>query len=325
MKYSNFPRLNEEVSRIGFGAFGLAGVFGAFDETEAIDAIHFCWDNGINFIDTARHYGESEAIIAKALRSWNGSKPFIASKAETVGPLLQWARPQPIEACFPPGHITREAEVSLKTLGVECLDLFQMHLYWPNWGVEGYWLEELSALRESGKVRSIGISLPDQRHDIALPLVMSGAIDSVQTVINIFDPIALDCLVPICQQKDVAVIARCVLDEGGLTGTLKHDTRFAEKDFRSKYFDLGPRSTYIEKVDALRKFIPEEAGSLARLALKFVLQHPGVTTAVSSMHIRAYAEDNIRTLEEAPLSEEAFDEILHHHRWIRNFYASKVL
>ncbi|NQX00881.1 aldo/keto reductase [bacterium] len=325
MQYSDYPHLREKVSRIGFGAFGLGGVFGAFDRGEAIEALHSSWEQGVNFLDTARHYGESEAIIAEALKSWSDTRPFIATKAETVGPLVQWAIPQPVESCFPRGHVTREAETSLRVLGVDCLDLFQMHLYWPNWGIEGYWLDELEALVAEGKIRSIGVSLPDQRHDIALPLVLSGRIHCVQTVFNIFDPKPLDCLIPICEQSKVAVIARCVLDEGGLTGMLTMDTKFGDGDYRAKYFDAGPRETYIEKVDALRKFIPEHASSLAALALKFVLHHPGVTTAVSSMHIKRFAEENIRAADEAGLSNEVFEDIRRHYRWIRNFYGQKVL
>ncbi|MCP5070534.1 MAG: hypothetical protein GY946_28545 [bacterium] len=146
----------------------------------------------------------------------------------------------------------------------------------------------------------------------------------MQTIFNIFDAYPLDCLIPLCQQHEVAVLARCVLDEGGLTGTLGADTEFPEGDFRANYFDMGPRETYLERIDALRKFIPEEAGNLAALALKYVLKHPGVTTALSSMHIRRFAEENIRALGESELSDAAFLELRNHHRWIRNFYAAKV-
>lgn len=325
MQTNLFPYLGEPVSRIGFGAFGLGGVFGAFDINEGIDAMHMCWERGVNFLDTARLYGESEAIVAQALKSWKGPRPFIATKAQTIGPVVQWAIPQPVELCFPRGHITREAETSLRTLGVESIDLFQMHLYWPNWGCEGYWLDELEALLAAGKIRSIGVSLPDQRHDVGLPLVLSGRIHSVQTVFNLFDPTPLDSLIPLCAANKVAVLARCVLDEGGLTGFLKMDTTFGEGDYRAKYFDCGPRETYISKVEALRQFVPEHAGSLAALALKFVLKDPGVTSTLVSMHIKQYAQENIRALEEAPLSDEVFDHLRRHHRWIRNFYGPKVL
>lgn len=324
MQTRNFPHLDEPVSALGFGAFGLKGVFGPFDETAAIDAIHQSWDSGVNLVDTARHYGESEAIVGRALADWSGPRPFIASKAECVGPAKQWGMPVPVEECFPPGHITREAETSLRELGVDVIDLYQTHLYWANWGVEGYWLDELEALLEAGKIRSIGVSLPDHRHDMSLPLVGSGRIHSVQTIYHLFDPTPLDCFLPLCREKGVAVLARCVLDEGGLTGTLTAESEFGEDDFRNNYFDQGPRQEYLRRVEALKKFIPEEASSLVALALKFVTHDPAVTSALSSMHIPEHARENIAAFDEPPLSREAFDEIRFHHRWIRNFYGPKV-
>ena len=128
MQTHPFPLLGEPVSRLGFGAYGLGGAFGAFDKNEAIDALHACWQRGVNLIDTARHYGPSEQIIGEAIKAWQGPKPFIATKAETIGPIEQWAIPRPVEVCFPRGHITREAEASLSALGVDSIDLFQMHL-----------------------------------------------------------------------------------------------------------------------------------------------------------------------------------------------------
>jgi methylglyoxal reductase len=147
MRTNLFPFLGEPVSRLAFGAFGLGGVVGTFDKNEAIDAMHQCWDRGVNLVDTARHYGPSEQIIGEAMKCWSGQKPFIATKAETIGPIEQWAMPCPVEVCFPPGHITRDAEASLAALGVDSIDLLQMHLYWANWGLEGYWLDELESLR----------------------------------------------------------------------------------------------------------------------------------------------------------------------------------
>jgi len=145
MQTNPFPLLDEPVSRLGFGAYGLGGAFGAFDKNEAIDALHACWQRGVNLVDTARHYGPSEQIIGEAMKVWKGPKPFIATKAEAIGPIEQWAIPRPVEVCFPRGHITREADASLSALGVDSIDLLQMHLYWANWGLEGYWLDELES------------------------------------------------------------------------------------------------------------------------------------------------------------------------------------
>jgi aryl-alcohol dehydrogenase-like predicted oxidoreductase len=208
-------------------------------------------------------------------------------------------------------------------LGIETIDLMQTHQFWPQWDRSDFWMEELIRLKEEGKIRYIGISIPDQRHDIALPIILSGKIDSIQTVFNIFDPLPLDCVIPFCYEQGIAVIARCILDEGGLTGFLKEDTVFEPNDYRNSYFNYGSRKQYMERVDRLRKFIPQHADSLAELAIKFVLKHPGVTVALSSMHIPKYANENIAAVDKAPLSDEVFEEIFQHHRWVRNFYETK--
>jgi len=324
MVYTKFSSSSKKVSRLGFGAMGFGGAFGTINEKEAIHSVINSLEKGVNFIDTARHYGDSELIVGKALKEWKGEQPFIATKIQSYGnDNTRWGLPPDVNTCFPKGCIKKDTELSLKTLGIDKIDLMQLHLYWPNWGTEGYWLEDLLKLKEEGKIELIGISNPDHRCDTAIPLVMSGAIDSVQTIINIFDPLALDCLVPICKEKNVSVIARCVMDEGGLTGFLKEDMKFEETDFRKSFFDRVPRKMYIEKVDALRKYIPEHASSLASLALKFVLKDAGVTVAITSMHIEEFANMNIEALNEAPLSDELFYKLRTKHRWIRNFFDSK--
>lgn len=325
MHYTNFPFSLKQVSRLGYGAFGLAGVFGAVDEDAAVRSVLHSLERGVTMIDTARAYGPSEEIVGKALRQWTGARPFLASKVNAVGPKQQWGIPTPVADVFPRGHVTAATEESLRRLGVDHIDCMQLHVYWPNWGVEGYWLDELRALRRRGLIGAIGVSLPDQRHDVGLPLVLAGAIDSVQTVVNIFDPTALDCLAPLCRENGVAVIARCVLDEGGLTGFLTPDVEFASGDYRAAYFDQGPRAEYIRRVDALRQFVPEHASTLAALALKFVLHDPAVTVAVASMHVTRFADENIAALAEPPLSTEIFEALRRRHRWVHNFYNAKVM
>ena len=185
-------------------------------------------------------------------------------------------------------------------------------------------MEELQALKDDGLTAAIGVSIPDHRSDMALPLVMSGLIDSVQTIINIFDPLALETLAPACVANDVALIGRCTLDEGGLTGFLTADMVFDQADYRSRYFDdIIPRSVYMEKVAALEQFVPRAASSLAALALKFAVQDPGVTSALVSMHVEQHAEANIAALDEPPLSDEDFYELRTTHRFIKNLNHAK--
>lgn len=325
MKYNRFGKLGTQVSRLGFGAMGLGGSFGNYGEKELVRSVLHSLERGVNFIDTARNYGESERILGLALKEWKGEKPFVASKVQSRGPgNLGWGQPIPVETAYPEGWLRESAETSLRLLGVETIDLMQLHQYWPQWDRADYWMDELLRLKEEGKIRGIGISLPDQRHDIGLSLVQSGKIDAVQTVFHIFDPLALDCLVPICQENDVAVIARCILDEGGLTGFLNEETAFEEGDFRKAYFDYLPRGIYIDRVRKLKDaFVPKHADSLAELAIRFALQHPGITTAISSMHVTRYADENIAAASKEPLPDETFEEIRRHYRWVRNYYETK--
>jgi aryl-alcohol dehydrogenase-like predicted oxidoreductase len=211
---------------------------------------------------------------------------------------------------------------SLRELGLERVDLLQLHQYWAHWHNDD-WLTELESLRREGLVRYIGISVPDHRHDLAILLVQAGLVDSVQTIVNIFDPLALDCLVPICASRGVGVIARCILDEGGLAGAIDSETHFARSAWLHGYFDCVPREIYLERVNKLRRFVPSVARSLAELAIRYVLSFPGVSVALCSMHIREHLAANVRALEAGPLPTEIVEELRHRDRWIRNFYQAR--
>jgi aryl-alcohol dehydrogenase-like predicted oxidoreductase len=325
MQFAVFPKSGRRVSRLCFGAMGLNCAFGQFDESELVRSVHRALERGVNVIDTARTYGASERISGRALREWSGERPFLCSKvaprASSTNP--GWGIPNPIEVAYPRGAVLESAHASLKALDTEQLDLLQLHQFWGQYEGAGHWLDELLELKRQGKVAHIGISCIDHRSDMALSMVRSGAVDAVQTILNIFDPLALDTLIPTCMEKGVAVIARCVLDEGGLTGFLTSDSKFDESDFRHDYFEQGPLPEYLRRVDALRKYVPEHARSLAALALKFALHHPGVTTATVSMHVRAHADEDIDATEEPPLPEAVFDELRRRHRWLVNLYQNK--
>ncbi|NHN28981.1 aldo/keto reductase [Paenibacillus sp. S3N08] len=328
MQRSTFARSSETISRLGFGAMGLTGMFGKQDDAAMIRSILYALENGINFIDTARVYGRSEEIIGKALKEWSGAKPFIATKAAASSiphalPGAGFHFPMDVQHAYPQGSIRASVEQSLREMDIEVIDLIQLHQYWPHWDSVDYWMEELLRLKEEGKVNFIGVSLPDHRHDHAISLVRAGVIDSVQTIINIFDSVALDCLVPICQENNVAVIARVILDEGGLTGFLKEDTVIGEADYRYNYFDCQPRQVYLDKIERLRQYVPVYASSLTELAIKFVLQHPGVTVAISSMQVLEYAAENIAAAGKEPLPDDVFELIKIRERWIRHFYHAR--
>lgn len=324
MRYTTFAKTGKKVSRVAFGAMGLNCAFGQFNEKDLIKSIHHSLEKGVSIIDTARTYGESERILGQALKEWSGEQPFIASKAAPKGNDENngWGRPNSEDLAYPKGSITQSVEESLRQLNKEQLDLLQLHQYWSQYE-DGPWYEEMMKLKDQGKIQGIGISLTDHRHDQGLSIVRKGLVDCVQTIINIFDPLAFDSLVPLCEEKKVAVLARCVLDEGGLTGFLKPGISFPESDFRFDYFKSGPLEEYMRRVDELKKFVPDYAPSLAALAIRYVLSHPGVTCANISMHIPEFADENIEASELEPLPENIFTEIREKHRWLNNLYEAK--
>ena len=127
-----------------------------------------------------RAYGRSEEVLGKALAQWRGEQPFVATKIDQIsGNNLPWAIPIEPEICFPTGHIRASAETSLRTLGLDHVDLIQLHVWWPTWPTDGAWMEDLQALKEDGLTSAVGVSIPDHRSDMGLPLVRSGLIDEM--------------------------------------------------------------------------------------------------------------------------------------------------
>jgi methylglyoxal reductase len=97
MKYNAFGRLGTKVSRLGYGAMGLGGVFGQHDEKDLVSSVLNSLEKGVNFIDTARNYGKSERILGQALREWKGEKPFIACKIQSKNE-HGWSRPNLVDS-----------------------------------------------------------------------------------------------------------------------------------------------------------------------------------------------------------------------------------
>ena len=106
-------------------------------------------------------------------------------------------------------------ETSLRTLGVECIDLLQIHQWYYRWSHETEWLEALHALRAAGKIRFIGVSAQDHEHDGVLKVVDDRMVDAVQVVLNAFESRPFVSVVPLAEARGIGVIARCVFDHSG--------------------------------------------------------------------------------------------------------------
>jgi aryl-alcohol dehydrogenase-like predicted oxidoreductase len=225
----------------------------------------------------------------------------------------------PASECFPADHIVSCAENSLRHLGLERIDLIQLHTWQDEYLEQEGWRDALLRLKQSGKVRFLGISVNDHDPGSGLRAVASGVFDTVQIIYNIFDQSPETEFFPACLDHDVGVLARVPLDEGGLTGAIGPETTFPEEDFRSRYFAGDRKRQVWERAQALEALLGDEAGTLPELALRFCLSHDAVSTVIPGMRRVATVEANAAVADGRRLSTRLLAR-LRAHAWPRNFY-----
>jgi aryl-alcohol dehydrogenase-like predicted oxidoreductase len=294
MKYRTLGRTGIEVSEIGYGAWGIGGIqWTGGDDEEAKRSLNLAIENGLNFIDTALAYGEghSERLVGEVVRS-RSEQIWIATKIPPRN--RQWpARDVPLHDVFTSDYIIECTEQSLRNLGVETIDLQQLHVWHDNWTEETEWLVALEKLREQGKVKYFGISINDYQPWNALKVLRQGNIDAVQVIYNIFEQAPENELYPLCQELNIGVIARVPFDEGGLTGAIKPDTIFPETDFRAGFFQGDRRERVFNRVERLKLLLGSESENLAELALRYTLSHDAVSTVIPGMRNTSHVTSNI--------------------------------
>lgn len=317
MNYRRFGRTGWKISEIGYGMWGLAGWTGS-DDAESLDALQRAVDLGCNFFDTAWAYGDghSEQILGKVLRANSGKKLYVATKVPPKN--LRWpARPEySLDDSYPPAHIFEYVEKSLANLGVETLDLIQIHTWEDSWLDDERFIRAIEKLRDSGKVRAVGISLNRWEPWNGLRAVRAGIADAVQVIYNIFDQNPEDELFPACREKDVAIIARVPFDEGALTGALTIDSTWPKGDWRNTYFVPENLKASVARADALKPLVP--AGStLPEMALRFILNNKDVHTIIPGMRKRHHVESNLAVSAKGALPAPLLAK-LRPHRWDRS-------
>ena len=324
MRYRRFGRTGWNVSEIGYGMWGMAGWTGS-DDKESLDSLQRAIDLGCNFFDTALAYGDgrSEELLGKTLHANKHNsaaggpdkKLYVATKVPPKN--RRWpARPDfSLDDSYPPDYIFEYVDKSLKNLGVETLDLIQLHTW------EDVWLDDerishaLEKLRNSGKVRAVGLSLNRWEPANGIRAVHTGRIDAVQVIYNIFDQNPEDELFPACREKDVAVIARVPFDEGSLTGTLTLNSTWPKSDWRSTYFVPENLKASVERADALKPLLPEGM-AMPEMALRFILNNSDVHTTIPGMRKRKNVESNLAASDKGPLPADLHAQ-LRPHRWVR--------
>jgi len=321
MNYRKLGRTGIGVSEIGFGAWGIGGALwkGSQDD-ESVRALHKAIDLGVNFIDTALAYGQghSERLIASVLRE-RKERVYVATKIPPKNGEWPARKGSKLRDVFPHDYIIACTERSLRNLRTETIDLEQFHVWNDEWTDDPEWFDAIGKLKEQGKIRFFGVSINDHQPENALRLGESGKADSFQVIYNIFDQSPEERLFPFCRKNDIGVIVRVPFDEGSLTGSITHETRFQPGDFRDAYFQGDRKQQVYERVGKLKELLGSEAETLPELALRFVLSHPAVSTVIPGMRRVSNVEANCRISDGRRLSDGLVVE-LRKHRWDRNFY-----
>ncbi len=275
------------ITRVGFGAWAIGGADWAFawggqDDRDSIAAIRHAVERGINWIDTAAIYGlgHSEEVVRQALAGMPAAeRPYVFTKCGLV-----WDEANRVAAPSKVGAATslrHEVEASLQRLGVERIDLYQMH--WPADDVplEDYW-QTLLDLKREGKVRAVGLS----NHDAA-QLEAAERLGHVDTLQPPFSAIRRDvaaAALPWCHAHDTGVIVYSPMQAGLLSGRFSAERArsLPKDDWRSRNAEFAGDKLVrnLKLADALKPIAERHCASVAAVAVAWTLAWPGVTAAI---------------------------------------------
>jgi aryl-alcohol dehydrogenase-like predicted oxidoreductase len=323
-----FGRTGWNVSEIGFGAWAIGGAWGHVGEADARDALLAALEAGTTFIDTADVYGDgrSERIIRDVLKEWRGPRPVVATKA---GRRLS---PHVADG-YTRANLEAFVDDSLKNLGIETLDLVQLHCPPTDVYYRPRVFEAMDGLVAAGKIRRYGVSV--EKVEEALKAIEYPNVASVQIIYNIFRQRPADLFFREAKARNIAVIVRVPLASGLLTGKMNRDSTFAPDDHRAfnrqgEAFDVGetfagvPYEVALEAVEAIRPLVPAGT-SMAAFALRWILMADAVSVVIPGAKSRVQAEANASASSLSALSTETmhalrsiYDEKIArhvHHRW----------
>ena len=318
MRTRTFGRLGWPVSEIGYGLWGMGGWSGSNDDL-SIEALERSIELGCTFFDTALVYGngKSEQLLGRVLKNHRGKTLRVATKVPPMNMKWPALAEYPLTDVFPADHIKRSTETSLTNLGLDSVDLQQLHVWSDAWANDDRWVRAADDLKSEGLIRGFGISVNRWQPANILKTLATGVVDSVQVVYNIFDQNPEDELFPACREQGVAVIARVPFDEGSLTGTMNRGMTWPEGDWRNLYFTPEKLAEILDRVDEVAKDVP--AGlTMPAAALKFILGSPDVSTVIPGMRRVQHVNANLAVSDE-PRFSPAEMALFRRHRWERTY------
>jgi aryl-alcohol dehydrogenase-like predicted oxidoreductase len=303
------------ISRVGIGAWAFGGAgwvdsWGAQDDADSVAAIRRAVDSGVNWIDTAPIYGlgHSEEVVGRALREIaEADRPYVFTKAGVI-----WDEQRPMDKpalVGQPSSLRAELEASLRRLGVERIDLYQVHAP-PADGtpIEEYW-GTFCELRNEGKVRALGLS----NHTVAQldAAAAVGRVDAIQPRLSLIHRDAAADVLPWCAANGTGAIVYSPLASGLLTGTFTSERAAAlpADDWRRSHADFTEPalSRNFALVDAMAPVAKRHGVSVAAVAIAWTLAFGAVAGAIVGLRKPRQADDWLAAasvrLDEPDLSE----------------------
>ncbi len=317
MEYRQLGKTGVKVSEVGFGAWAIGADWGDVSDDQAMEALHAAVDAGVNFIDTADVYGSgrSEMLIAQLLQE-RREEMFVATK---MGRFSDWDDSY--------DSMAAAAQASCKRLGVDALDLVQLHCVQFATLQAGISFDNLEKLKSIGLIKHYGASV--ETVEEALFCINNSGCSSLQVIFNIFRQKLIDDLFPAVRSSGIGIIVRLPLASGLLTGKYSATDTFPENDHRNfnangECFNVGETFAgipFAKGVD-LAATVATIAGThepeaLAAFAIRWILDFPEVSTVIPGSKSAAQSKANCRAATLPPLSQEI-------HSQLREFYHQQI-
>jgi aryl-alcohol dehydrogenase-like predicted oxidoreductase len=300
------------ITPVGIGAWAMGGSGWAFswshqDDQSSIDAIHAALDAGMNWIDTAAVYGlgHSEEVVAKALSTYSGSRPYVFTKCERT-----WNENREIIKSLKPESIRKECEDSLRRLNVETIDLYQIHWPEPDEDIEQGWTTLVDLQRE-GKVRWIGVSNFNAAQMKRLQAI--GPITSLQPPYSMMRPEVETEILPHALKENIGVIVYSPMGSGLLSGSMTRERLISlpADDWRNRnvHFQEPLLSRNLAIAAKLQEVGDRFGKKAGEIAIAFVLKNPAVTGAIVGFRNPAQVAELQHTLD-FQLPDQDFQELV---------------
>jgi len=303
MNKRKLGRTGLQVSELGFGCWAIGGTsYGPTDDRQSLEALAYAFDQGINFFDTADTYGHghSETLIGETFKE--SSKRLQVIIASKVGWDFYHGGSK---KNFDPDYIRFACGESLKRLKTDFIDLYQLHNPKLEMIENGSVFKVLRELKQEGKIRHGGVSIHLPREGRAA--IQNGTSETIQAIYNMIDQRIKHELMPICEERDMGLIAREPLYCGLLTGKHTTETKFSKDDHRNRWM-RDKYLTDLEKINRIKSIFDQHL-TLKQAAIEFVLSEKAISVVIPGMKTVSHVQDHLQAVNAPKLTSDEITRI----------------